>query len=68
MGVMDIGHEITPAFGTVRRDDGSQGSVLKPDDYPLNARCLECQRRIRVLRYTIDATSWFHLAVEDVTA
>ncbi len=53
-------HEITPAAGTVRKLDGTQGSVLIPGDYPLTARCRECGRPVRVEEYMLDHT-WRHL-------
>lgn len=53
-------HEITPAYGTVRRLDGSQGSVLEPRHYPLTARCMECGRGVQIDAYMF--ADWYHLS------
>ena len=52
-------HEITPAYGTVRKLDGTQGSVLEPRDYPLTARCKECGLGVQIDQYMF--AGWYHL-------
>lgn len=53
-------HQITPAYGTVRKLNGSQGSVLEPRDYPLTARCKECGRGAQKDSYM--SVSWYHIS------
>jgi hypothetical protein len=54
-------HEIIPERGTITREqDGAPGNVNTVLDYPLNARCSACKRRIR-LRYLFPAEEWVHV-------
>lgn len=55
-------HKITPAYGTVRKLDGTQGSVLEAHDYPLTARCTECGRGVQIDAAMV--ADWYHLAAE----
>jgi hypothetical protein len=57
--VSGTGHEVVPQPGTVQREDGQPGSVLRPLHYPLVAVCLACGRPVRCERYFL--ADWYHL-------
>ena len=58
-------HDITPLKGSARRaSDGQLANLTRPMDYPVEARCLECDQPVRCERWAAFGGSrgaWVHL-------